>query len=115
MTDFTAANGATRGGAWQPSLGSWTRCARRRNRCRRDAGGLGIVLGRRPLLHGGGSNESNDSRYGLILTYSCAWLRQEENQYLEFSREAIAKLDPELRKVVGFTMHGALGYRDPRL
>ncbi len=67
------------------------------------------------LLHGAGENRSDDWRYGVILTYSCAWLRQEENQYLEVPREQIARLDPELRKVAGFTMHGALGYRDPRL
>jgi hypothetical protein len=30
-------------------------------------------------------------------------------------REVLAELDPPLRKLVGFGMHGALGYRDPRL
>jgi len=33
-------------------------------------------------LHGGGANDSNSPRAGLINTYSLGWLRQEENQYL---------------------------------
>jgi hypothetical protein len=46
---------------------------------------------------------------------SCAWLRQEENQYLDVPREEIANLDPDLRRMLGFTMHGALGFYDPSL
>ena len=34
------------------------------------------------LYHGGGANRSSEVRYGLNLTYTRAWLRQEENQYL---------------------------------
>lgn len=67
------------------------------------------------LLHGAGANTSDNWRYGVILTYSCGWLRQEENQYLDVRREDIATLDPELRKMLGFTMHGALGFHDPSL
>jgi ectoine hydroxylase-related dioxygenase (phytanoyl-CoA dioxygenase family) len=32
-------------------------------------------------LHGAGANTSTDWRYGVILTYSLGWLRQEENQF----------------------------------
>lgn len=67
------------------------------------------------LLHGAGANTTDGWRYGVILTYSCGWLRQEENQYLDVRREDVAKLDPELRKMLGFTMHGALGFHDPSL
>ena len=34
-------------------------------------------------LHGAGANISDEWRYGVVLTYSAAWLRQEENQYLD--------------------------------
>ena len=39
------------------------------------------------LLHGAGANTSRDWRYGVILTYSLGWVRQEENQYLDVPRE----------------------------
>ncbi|MEO2176854.1 MAG: phytanoyl-CoA dioxygenase family protein [bacterium] len=31
------------------------------------------------LLHGAGANTSQEWHYGVILTYSAGWLRQEEN------------------------------------
>ncbi len=65
------------------------------------------------LLHGAGENTSQDWRYGVILTYSLGWVRQEENQYMDVPRERLAELSPELRRIVGFDMHGALGFYDP--
>ena len=40
------------------------------------AGSLFFWLG--GTLHGGGANTSSDWRYGVILTYSLGWVRQEE-------------------------------------
>ena len=65
------------------------------------------------LLHGAGENTSDDWRYGVILTYSLGWVRQEENQYLDLPRERIAELAPEVRRTVGVDMYGALGFYDP--
>ena len=65
------------------------------------------------LLHGAGANTSQDWRYGVILTYSLGWVRQEENQYLNVPRERIAQLSPELRRIIGFDMYSALGFYDP--
>ena len=114
ISEFTEANGATR---VVPCSQRWPK-----DRVAREDE---VAIGAMPagsvlywsggLLHGAGENRSQDWRYGIILTYSCGWLRQEENQYLEVPRDAISRLDPELRKIAGFTMHGALGYRDPRL
>ena len=64
-------------------------------------------------LHGAGANTSRDSRYGVILTYSLGWVRQEENQYLDVPRERMAELSPEVRRIVGFDMYAALGFHDP--
>ncbi len=64
-------------------------------------------------LHGAGANTSQDWRYGVILTYSLGWVRQEENQYLDVSRERVAELSPEIRRLVGFDMYAALGFHDP--
>ena len=61
-------------------------------------------------LHGAGANISTDWRYGVILTYSLGWLRQEENQYLDVPAEAAAKLPAKLRDMIGYKMYRALGY-----
>jgi ectoine hydroxylase-related dioxygenase (phytanoyl-CoA dioxygenase family) len=61
-------------------------------------------------LHGAGANISKDWRYGIILTYSLGWLRQEENQYLNVPREVAQKLPAELRDIIGYKMYRALGF-----
>jgi ectoine hydroxylase-related dioxygenase (phytanoyl-CoA dioxygenase family) len=66
-------------------------------------------------FHGAGENRSNDWRYGVIFTYSLAWLRQEENQYLDVPRHIAEKLSPEMRTMIGYDMHGSLGLFDPRV
>ena len=65
------------------------------------------------LLHGAGANTSTDWRYGVILTYSLGWVRQEENQYMNVPRERLAQLSPEARQMAGFDMYRALGLYDP--
>ena len=67
------------------------------------------------LLHGAGANTSQDWRYGVILTYSLGWVRQEENQYLNVPPERVAELMPEVRRIVGFDMYAALGFYDPSI
>lgn len=64
------------------------------------------------LLHGAGANTSQDWRYGVILTYSLGWVRQEENQYLNVPKERLAELSPEARRTAGFDMYRALGFYD---
>lgn len=66
-------------------------------------------------LHGAGASTASDGRYGVILTYSLGWLRQEENQYLDTPPERLAELTPEIRRLAGFAMHGSLGFHDPAL
>ena len=43
-------------------------------------GSVLIYLG--SLIHGGGANVTERPRAGLVISYSCGWLRQAENQYL---------------------------------
>ena len=66
------------------------------------------------LLHGAGANTAGDWRYGVILTYSLGWVRQEENQYMNVSRDRLAALSPETRRIVGFDMYGGLGFFEPK-
>ena len=57
--------------------------------------------------HGGGANQSEAPRMGLINTYCLGWLRQESNLYLEYPPEIAAQFEPRLRALLGYTAHGA--------
>ncbi len=75
-----------------------------------------VVLYTGSTFHGGGANVSNGDRVGLNISYSLGWLRQEENQYLSVPPDVARTLDPELAKLLGYTMgRYALGYYTPPL
>ena len=66
------------------------------------------------VLHGGGQNASDGDRIGLNITYSLGWLRQEENQYLSTPPHLARDLEPDLQRLVGYSMgQYALGYFTP--
>src|SRR6266850_4528401 len=65
------------------------------------------------LYHGAGANRSDGVRYGLNVTYSVSWLRQEENQYLSVPAEIARTLPDELLRLMGYARGAyALGYVD---
>lgn len=112
MTDFTEANGATR-----VIPGSH----RREDRLQfgpedtvaaeMPAGSVLLYTG--SLYHGGGANRSDSVRYGLNLTYSLSWLRQEENQYLAVPADVARTFDERLLRLMGYARGAyALGYVD---
>jgi ectoine hydroxylase-related dioxygenase (phytanoyl-CoA dioxygenase family) len=109
ITDFRAANGAT---LVVPGSHTWPedRVAKRSEilAAEMPAGSVLYWLG--GTLHGAGANVSQDWRYGVILTYSLGWLRQEENQYLDVPPHVAKDLAPALRDIIGYRMHHALGF-----
>jgi len=105
LTDFTEENGATR-----LSLGSH----RSQDYFDKPAepvhaampkGSIAFYMG--SLWHGGGANRSDAPRTGLITTYALGWLRQEVNQYLAVPPEIARRYDPTIRRLLGYTKHGA--------
>jgi len=114
ISDFRAENGAT---LLVPGSHRWT--ADRQPTpdeivaAEMPAGSVLFWLG--GTLHGAGANVSDEWRYGVVLTYSAAWLRQEENQYLDVPPDIAASLSPELQLMIGYKMSGALGFHDPRV
>jgi ectoine hydroxylase-related dioxygenase (phytanoyl-CoA dioxygenase family) len=66
-------------------------------------------------LHGAGANVTDEWRYGVILSYSLGWLRQEENQYMDLPDAVIDELSDEMKDRLGISMHGSLGFYDPRI
>ena len=112
MSNFRADNGAT---LLVPGSHRWDKSREARTeeivKAEMSAGSVLFWLG--GLLHGAGANTTNDSRYGVILTYSAGWVRQEENQYLDIPEERLAVLPPEVRRLAGFEMYRGLGLYDP--
>lgn len=111
MTDFTIANGAT---LIVPGSHLWEAGREAQEHeiisAQMKAGDMLVWLG--GTLHGGGENTSNEWRYGIFLSYSLGWLRQEENQYIDTPLEIASTLPKPLRELLGYKMHRGLGFFD---
>lgn len=109
ISDFTADNGGT---LLVPGSHQWEAGRHAEpdeiGAAQMPAGSVLIWLG--GTLHAGGANVSDDWRYGVILSYSVGWLRQEENQSLVAPLEMSRKLSPALQDMLGNTANGALGF-----
>ena len=109
VTDFRADNGAT---LLVPGSHRWPADRQAQEDevviAEMPAGSVLFWLG--STLHGAGANVSQDWRYGVILTYSVGWVRQEENQYLDVPPDIAATLSPDLRRMIGYDMYRALGF-----
>ncbi len=115
MTDFTAANGATQ---IVPGSHLWEagRDATPDEVLLAEMSAGDVLLWHGGTLHGAGANTSTEWRYGVFLSFSLGWLRQEENQYLDVPPKLAATLSKELRNLVGYKMHDeGLGFFDPRV
>jgi ectoine hydroxylase-related dioxygenase (phytanoyl-CoA dioxygenase family) len=112
VSDFSEANGGTH---LVPGSHRWPE-----GRIARDdevvaaampAGSVLLWMG--GTLHGAGANRTEGEwRYGVFLSYSLGWLRQEENQYLDTPPEVARTFSKPLRRLVGYGMHTSLGYTD---
>jgi ectoine hydroxylase-related dioxygenase (phytanoyl-CoA dioxygenase family) len=116
LTDFTAANGATQ---VIPGSQVWSddRKAEPAEIARAEMKKGSVLVYTGTVFHGGGANVTADEeRWGLNITYSLGWLRQEENMYLSCPPEVARRLEPELAAMVGYAMSNyALGYYTPPL
>lgn len=114
ISDFRADNGAT---LLVPGSHTWPEDRQARDdeviSAEMPAGSVLFWLG--GTLHGAGASTANDARYGVILTYSLGWVRQEENQYLDIPADRLAELSSEVRRLAGFGMCGSLGFHDPAI
>ena len=111
MNDFTHLNGAT---LLVPGSHCWSadRHARRDEVAQAEMPEGSVLIWLGGTLHAAGANQSNEWRYGIILSYSLGWLRQEENQYLNLPPELARNMPNEIRQLAGYPMHGSLGFYD---
>lgn len=116
ISDFSADNGGTQ---LVPGSHRWDGTRRVEPdeivRAEMPAGSVLFWLG--GTLHGAGANITEDSwRYGIVLTFTLGWLRQEENQHLSMPLADALALPAEVRTRLGFDTDygdGGLGFYDP--
>lgn len=104
IDDFTELNGATE---VIPGSHQWGQ-DRNGNRdetipAAMEAGSVVFFLA--STWHGGGANRSDASRLAVTCQYCEPYLRQQENFSLELSKDTIRELSPELRSLVGYSIH----------
>ena len=112
--DFTERNGATR---LVPGSHRWT--DRRPDEsteikiAEMPAGSVMFYLG--TLWHGGGANNSDRPRLGVVLEYAASWLRPQENHILGVPPDVVATLPERLQELLGYNVYPPfLGYVDGR-
>jgi ectoine hydroxylase-related dioxygenase (phytanoyl-CoA dioxygenase family) len=112
ITDFTAANGGTK---IVPGSHLWPadRVARPDEVVAAAMPAGSVLLWMGGTLHGAGANRTDEWRYGVFLSYSLGWIRQEENQYIDVPGDVARTLSKQLRDLVGYKMHLGIGYADP--
>jgi ectoine hydroxylase-related dioxygenase (phytanoyl-CoA dioxygenase family) len=112
LTDFTAANGATRlvPGSHQresPVYGAEVESVPAE--MRRGS----VLIWHGSLWHGGGANHTGERRIGIAMNYCAGFVRQQENQQLGIPREIAKHFAPRLRELVGYGVYrGLIGHID---
>lgn len=113
LTDFTLENGATR------VVPGSHRYDRRPGKGE-TADTVTTVMPRGSVLlydgamwHGGGDNNSDSRRLGIVVNHCAGFLRQEENQLLGVPREMVARFPRRLQQMLGYGVYkGLMGHVD---
>jgi len=111
LTDFTAANGATRlvPGSHRSDANPDLLVEHESIAAEMPRGSVLVWHG--SLWHGGGANTTDAPRVGIAMNYCAGFVRQQENQQLGIPRELAATFSPRLRELVGYGVyHGLIGH-----
>jgi ectoine hydroxylase-related dioxygenase (phytanoyl-CoA dioxygenase family) len=115
LTDFTAANGATRlipGSHLRdhsPEFGT------RYDSIAAEMPKGSVLVWHGSLWHGGGSNKTDHRRIGIAMNYCAGYIRQQENQQLGIPLDTVRGFTPRLQELVGFSVYsGLIGHIDKK-
>ena len=107
LTDFTAANGATRlvpGSHLRPSPdygAAYDTIAAEMSKG-------SVLIWDGALWHGGGANVTDQRRVGVAMNYCAGFIRQQENQQLGIPVEIVRGFSPRLQELVGYGVYRGL-------
>lgn len=105
IDDFTEDNGATVAipGSHRWGEDRFPEAGDERVKAVMPAGSCILFLGN--LWHGGGENDSGGQRMALTAQYCEPFLRTQENYFLSVSRETVAAVSEDLRRMLGYSIH----------
>jgi len=113
LTDFTAANGATRIIPGSHRADHSPAYGHRYDSIPAEMARGSVLVWHGSLWHGGGANETRERRVGVAMNYCAGWVRQQENQQLGIPREIARGFSPRLRELVGYGVYrGLIGHID---
>jgi len=117
LTDFTAANGATR---VVPGSHRFDRYPEYGKPCESIPAEMergSVLVWNGSLWHGGGANTTKQRRVGIAMNYCAGFIRQQENQQLGVPRELVRGFPERLQRLVGYGVYrqliGHIDKRDP--
>ena len=108
LTDFTAANGATRLVPGSHRADHSPDYGRPYDSIAAEMPRGSVLIWHGSLWHGGGANTTDTPRVGIAMNYCAGYIRQQENQQLGIPREVAAHFEPRLRELVGYSVYNAL-------
>jgi ectoine hydroxylase-related dioxygenase (phytanoyl-CoA dioxygenase family) len=115
LTDFTAANGATRIIPGSHARDHSPDYGKPYDSMPAEMARGSVLIWNGSLWHGGGANTTAERRVGIAMNYCAGFIRQQENQQLGIPLETIRGFEPRLRKLVGFGIYqGLVGHIDKR-
>jgi ectoine hydroxylase-related dioxygenase (phytanoyl-CoA dioxygenase family) len=109
ITDFTAANGATRiipGSHTRDSSPLYGKEYPEAIPAEMSKGSVMVYHG--SLWHGGGPNTTGERRVGIAMNYCAGYIRQQENQQLGIPKELVKTFPERLRELVGYSIYNRI-------
>ena len=105
ISDFTRQNGGTR---LVPGSHMWSndRVPKPHEVVATEMTPGSVLIYTGNVIHGGGSNRSDQPRTGVALHYGLGWLRQEVNQYLTVPHETAMRYSRTVQNLMGYRCHG---------
>ncbi|QYG93917.1 phytanoyl-CoA dioxygenase [Iamia sp. SCSIO 61187] len=113
LTDFTAANGATRVVPGSHRADSQPDPFAEIDAVAAEMPRGSVLIWPGSTWHGGGANTTDQRRTGLAMNYCAGWVRQQENQQLGIPLDVARTFPPALRRLCGFGVYrGLIGHID---
>jgi ectoine hydroxylase-related dioxygenase (phytanoyl-CoA dioxygenase family) len=113
LTDFTAANGATRLMPGTHLAAESPEFGREYDAVPAEMARGSVLIWHGSLWHGGGANTTDQRRIGVAMNYCAGYIRQQENQQLGIPHDVAATFEPRLRQLVGYGIYtGLIGHID---